>query len=540
MQGQIKYNLMEGTQTAGLPHIVVFGVGGGGGNAVEFMAQNQIEGVQFVAANTDAQVLSSLQVPHKIQLGEGGLGAGGKPERGREAAEKSIDQIREALKDADLTFITAGMGGGTGTGAAPVVAQVAKEMGSLTVAVVSLPFMYEMRHRQAEAGLQALIEYVDSLIVIPNDKLSELFGSKPNISLEESFARANMVLKNAVQGIAEVITRRGLVNVDFEDVRTVMSQKGYAMMGVGEAEGENRAMMAVEQAINNPLLDHVSIQGAKGLLVNITAGMVAQAEMDIIGRMVYELADEDAEIILGAANDETLGETLKVTVIATGLDQSAARKIGLRKDILFNNGNTAAGNQAQGHENGVTMHPYGQQEQRDVAGTQPVAGYQTQAGLSNAVSTPVGGTAGVVPSATPGVTSPQPGTVGMTPPPVQPTQPAGGAAMPAAGQPLTGEGLVNGQLPPEAGVHNQAGAGLQPGMGETVSPPVGTGQGQPASAAAQPQPVARTVQDITNTFVEEDRKALKEMARAAGEKMPSGIMGDGYLDIPTFMRDQND
>ncbi|HIQ40669.1 MAG TPA: cell division protein FtsZ [Sulfurivirga caldicuralii] len=311
----------ESVRTPGMPVIKVVGLGGGGGNAVEYMVRNRVEGVEFICANTDVQALNSLSVPVRIQLGESGLGAGAKPERGREAAMHNIDAIREHLRDADMVFITAGMGGGTGTGAAPVVAQVAREMGILTVGVVSRPFRFERRAQVAEEGIKALSEHVDSLIVIPNDKLIKVLGG--DFVMTKAFDYANEVLHGAVQGIAELITRPGLINVDFEDVRTVMGCKGYALMGVGVATGEDRATAATQKAINNPLLEDVKIEGAKGVLVNVTAGPdLTMQEWDDVGNMIDQLADAQANVIVGTSIDEGMEGELRVTVVATGLESA--------------------------------------------------------------------------------------------------------------------------------------------------------------------------------------------------------------------------
>ncbi len=316
----MRFELQEdNVHTPGMPLIKVIGLGGGGGNAVAYMAEKGLDGVEFICANTDAQALKALPVSRKIQLGDSGLGAGAKPEKGREAAVQNTDAIREHLRDADMVFITAGMGGGTGTGAAPVVAQIAREMGVLTVGVVSRPFSFERRGKVAEEGISALREHVDSLIVIPNDKLSKVLGG--DFKMKQAFEYANEVLHGAVQGVAELITRPGLINVDFEDVRTVMSCRGYALMGVGVASGEDRAVAATQKAINNPLLEDVKIQGAKGVLVNVTAGPdLTMQEWEDVGSMIDQLADEDASVIVGTSIDPELDGELRVTVVATGLE----------------------------------------------------------------------------------------------------------------------------------------------------------------------------------------------------------------------------
>ncbi len=303
--------------------IKVIGVGGGGSNAVNHMVEESIEGVEFICANTDAQALRNSKVKTNLQLGASvtkGLGAGANPDVGRQSAEEDRDRIRDALEGADMVFITAGMGGGTGTGAAPVVAEVAKELGILTVAVVTKPFPFEGRRRMkiAEEGIKALSAHVDSLITIPNEKLLEVLGRE--MSLLDAFKCANDVLLNATQGIAELITRPGLINVDFADVKTVMLGMGQAMMGIGSATGENRAREAAEAAIKSPLLEDIDLTGARGILVNITGGMnLSIGEFNEVGETVRDYADEEANVVIGMVIDPDLEEELRVTVVATGL-----------------------------------------------------------------------------------------------------------------------------------------------------------------------------------------------------------------------------
>ena len=303
--------------------IKVIGVGGGGGNAVNHMLKSNIEGVEFICANTDAQALSNTEVRTALQLGASvtrGLGAGANPERGYEAAMEDRDRIAEAIDGADMVFITAGMGGGTGTGAAPVVAEVAKELGILTVAVVTKPFGMEghKRTKIADMGIAALSEHVDSLITIPNDKLLQVLGK--TTSLLDAFKAANDVLLNAVQGIAELITKPGLINVDFADVRTVMSEMGVAMMGTGRATGEDRAREAAELAIRSPLLDDIDLSGANGLLVNITAGLdLGIGEFDEVGSIIREFACDEATVVIGTVIDPDMVDEIRVTVVATGI-----------------------------------------------------------------------------------------------------------------------------------------------------------------------------------------------------------------------------
>lgn len=303
--------------------IKVVGVGGGGGNAVKHMVDSNVEGVDFICANTDAQALTNTETTTVLQLGgtiTKGLGAGANPEIGRQAAMEDRDRIMEALQGADMVFITAGMGGGTGTGAAPVVAEVAKEMGILTVAVVTRPFPFEGRKRMkiADAGMNELQQNVDSLITIPNEKLLDVLGK--NTSLLDAFKTANDVLLGAVQGIADLIIRPGMINVDFADVRTIMSEMGMAMMGTGAARGESRAREAAEMAIRSPLLDDINLQGARGILVNITAGIdLTLGEFSEVGDTVEEFASENATVVVGTVIDPDMGEELRVTVVATGL-----------------------------------------------------------------------------------------------------------------------------------------------------------------------------------------------------------------------------
>ena len=303
--------------------IKVVGVGGGGGNAVKHMVESAVDGVDFICANTDAQALTSSDSTTVLQLGGAitkGLGAGANPEVGRQAAMEDRDRIAEALQGADMVFITAGMGGGTGTGAAPVVAEVAKEMGILTVAVVTRPFPFEGRKRIkiADAGMKELQQHVDSLITIPNEKLLDVLGK--NTTLIDAFKAANDVLLGAVQGIADLIIRPGMINVDFADVRTVMSEMGMAMMGTGVAGGESRAREAAEMAIRSPLLDDIDLQGARGILVNITAGLdLSLGEFSEVGDTVEEFASDNATVVVGTVIDPEMGDELRVTVVATGL-----------------------------------------------------------------------------------------------------------------------------------------------------------------------------------------------------------------------------
>ena len=309
--------------------IKVIGVGGGGGNAVKHMIENSVEGVDFICANTDAQALSDVDSHTVLQLGgeiTKGLGAGANPEIGRAAAVEDRERIAESLRGADMVFITAGMGGGTGTGGAPVVAEVAREMGILTVAVVTRPFSFEGRKRLniAENGLGELQQHVDSLITIPNEKLLEVLGK--NTSLLDAFKEANDVLLGAVQGIADLIIRPGMINVDFADVRTVMSEMGMAMMGTGSSRGENRAREAAERAINSPLLDDIDLEGARGILVNITAGLdLSLGEFSEVGDTIEEFASDEATVVVGTVIDPELHDELKVTVVATGLAGAASR-----------------------------------------------------------------------------------------------------------------------------------------------------------------------------------------------------------------------
>ncbi len=303
--------------------IKVIGVGGGGGNAVQHMVESGIEGVDFICANTDAQALKGTSAKTILQLGGNmtkGLGAGANPEIGRQAAIEDKARLEEVIEGADMLFITAGMGGGTGTGGAPVVAEIARDMGVLTVAVVTKPFPFEGRKRAkiAEQGIEELSKYVDSLITIPNAKLLKVLGK--GVSMIDAFKEANNVLLGAVQGIAELITRPGLINVDFADVRTVMAEMGMAMMGTGVGQGQERALEAVEAAISSPLLEDIDISGARGILVNVTAGDdIGIDEFDTIGARVEELADSDATIVVGTAIDPEMSGQLRVTVVATGL-----------------------------------------------------------------------------------------------------------------------------------------------------------------------------------------------------------------------------
>ncbi|WP_426662374.1 cell division protein FtsZ [Rhodanobacter aciditrophus] len=310
--------------------IKVIGVGGGGGNAVAHMINANIEGVEFIVANTDAQAMTSCNSRTHLQLGANvtkGLGAGANPEVGRQAALEDRERIEAMLEGADMVFITAGMGGGTGTGAAPVVAQLAKEKGILTVAVVTKPFPFEGRRRMQVAmkGIEDLSQHVDSLITVPNEKLLSVLGRE--VTLINAFKAANNVLQGAVQGIADLITAPGLINVDFADVRTVMSEMGLAMMGTGTASGDDRAQAAAEEAIKNPLLEDVNLNGACGILVNVTAGPnLTMREFDEIGRIIHDFASEDATVVIGTSLDAELKDEVRVTVVATGLNRAPASR----------------------------------------------------------------------------------------------------------------------------------------------------------------------------------------------------------------------
>jgi len=307
--------------------IKVVGVGGGGGNAIQHMVKAGIDGVDFICLNTDSQALTNTQAKTTLQIGGNitkGLGAGANPEIGRQAAIEDRERIMEVIQGSDMLFITAGMGGGTGTGAAPIVAQIAKELGILTVAVVTKPFSFEGNKRMVSAddGIKELTKHVDSLITIPNEKLLEVLGD--SISLLDAFKSANDVLMGAVQGIAELITRSGLINVDFADVRTVMSEMGMAMMGSGSASGEDRARVAAEAAIASPLLEDVDLTGARGILVNVTAGLDMKiGEFKDVGMAIREFASDEANVVVGTVIDPALSDELRVTVVATGIGSRA-------------------------------------------------------------------------------------------------------------------------------------------------------------------------------------------------------------------------
>jgi cell division protein FtsZ len=322
----------------GNARFTAIGVGGGGGNSIEHMVRSGIKGVSFACANTDRQALDRMSAPTRIQLGlqtSRGLGAGADPDVGRQAAQEEHERIREALQGSDMVFITAGMGGGTGTGAAPVIAEIAKEMGILTVAVVTTPFKFEGKRRfaSAERGLEDLSQYVDSLITIPNDKLMSVYS---NLSVIDAFKRADDVVLNAVRGISDLIINPGIINIDFADIRSAMTARGHAMMGIGSAKGDDRARVATEMAIRSPLLDNVLLEDAQGLLVNITASDAMLHEVDIVGDVIAQIADADANIFVGMVVDPDAGEELRITVIATGLSrddrQTQRRPLPTQKD----------------------------------------------------------------------------------------------------------------------------------------------------------------------------------------------------------------
>lgn len=328
MEQNMSIDMVDNTAFDAGTRIKVLGVGGGGGNAVQYMIDRQIKGVEFICANTDSQALSSSSAEHILQLGSNGLGAGSKPEKGREAAEEAQEDIRQALEGANMVFITAGMGGGTGTGAAPVIARVAREMGILTVGVVTKPFEWEGGRRMANAdsGVTELEANVDSLIVVLNERLLDVLGD--DVTQEEAFAQANDVLRNAVGGIAEIINEHGQINVDFADVTTIMSEPGKAMMGTASASGPDRARIAAEQAVACPLLEGIDLSGARGVLVLMTAapGSLKLKESQLAMNTIRAYAAPDAHIIYGAAYDNDMDDSVRVTVVATGLSRQGMRR----------------------------------------------------------------------------------------------------------------------------------------------------------------------------------------------------------------------
>lgn len=341
------------------PIIKVIGIGGGGSNAVEHMVREKIEGVEFFAVNTDAQALRTIEVGQTIQIGNSitkGLGAGANPEVGRTSAEEDKEILKKSLEGADMIFIAAGMGGGTGTGAAPVIAEVARELGILTVAVVTKPFSFEGKKRMlfAEHGLKELSKYVDSLIIIPNDKLLKVLDQ--GISLLDAFGAANNILKGAVQSIAELITRPGLMNVDFADVRTVMSEMGYSMMGTGTSSGEKRAEEASEIAISSPLLEDIDLSGARGILVNITAGFDLRLdEFEIVGNTIRSFSADNSTVVIGTSLDPKMENTLRVTVVATGIGMENGSEItGLQNTHMHTNSKNIYKNSEENSELEIT------------------------------------------------------------------------------------------------------------------------------------------------------------------------------------------
>jgi len=325
------FELLDGgTSSSGTARIKVVGIGGGGGNALNTMIHCNLLGVDFIAANTDAQALRASLAPIKVQLGNDvtrGLGAGSDPEVGKRAAIETMDSVKTALAGADMVFITCGLGGGTGTGGAPIIAEIAKSIGALTVAVVTKPFLFEgkKRERQAEEGLAELKKIVDTLIVIPNQRLLGLGGK--TMSLLEAFKKADEILFHAVKGISDLIMVPGLINLDFADVRSIMSEMGLALMGTGIASGENRAVEAAQRAISSPLLEDNSIQGARGVLLNITAGPdITLFEVSEASGLIQAEADEEANIIFGTVIDEAMGDEIRITVIATGFEQGGKKR----------------------------------------------------------------------------------------------------------------------------------------------------------------------------------------------------------------------
>lgn len=346
-----------------LAQIKVIGVGGGGSNAVNRMIENGVQGVEFITVNTDAQALHLAKSEHKLQIGDKltrGLGAGANPDVGKKAAEESRDLIANTLKGADMVFVTAGMGGGTGTGAAPVIAEIARECGALTVGVVTRPFTFEGRKRssQAELGIEALKEKVDTLIVIPNDRLLEIVDKKT--PMLEAFREADNVLRQAVQGISDLIAVPGLINLDFADVKTIMTERGSALMGIGLATGENRAAEAARKAIMSPLLE-TSIEGARGVIMNITGGSnLSLYEVNEAAEIVISASDPEVNMIFGAIIDENMKEEIKVTVIATGFEHKAS-SLPNRKPTANTSSGTVAAEPADSRNTSSTLRPFGNQ-----------------------------------------------------------------------------------------------------------------------------------------------------------------------------------
>ena len=369
----MKYELMDMSNEHAV--IKVIGVGGGGGNAVSHMVGSLVEGVEFICANTDAQALRKLNIDTIIQLGvelTKGLGAGTNPEVGRMAADENKERIKEVLEGADMVFLTAGMGGGTGTGAIPVIAEIARGMGILTVAVVTKPFSFEGKKKlaTAEQGIAELEKFVDSLIIIPNQKLLPVLGN--DVSLVNAFKAANDVLLDAVQGITELIVHPGTINVDFADVRTVMSGMGAAIMGTGSADGEYRAREAAEKAIACPLLEDINLQGARGILVNISAADMGIAEFDEVGNIVHEFASEDAVIKIGMSINPDLGDEIKVTVVATGMGlPSRAVKLSPKASVGYVNQNVAGEVNYEGLDKPTVMRQNKSESRETRFGAQP-------------------------------------------------------------------------------------------------------------------------------------------------------------------------
>lgn len=359
----------DNSNNYGKARFIVFGVGGGGGNAVEHMVQEGIHGVTFVAANTDRTALDNLTVPHKIQLGSEGLGAGGNPEEGRRYAEEDEAEIRATLEGYNMVFITAGMGGGTGTGAAPVVARIAKEMGILTVAVVTTPFKYEgtKRMKSAKEGVSQLTDLVDAIITIPNEKLLKIYKQ---VSFTDALKKADDVLLHAVSGLVQIVDTSDnvIINTDFRDVRTAMTAKGYAMMGIGRASGDDRARQATEKAIRSPLLDDIRLENAKGLLVNITAAEMMMHEPEEISEVLSSIVDlEDGNIFYGYVQDESMGDEIHVTVIATGLTLDDRPKVTMQAPPVQSLHTTPVGHVSALENQQVQPQPVVQQPQPAVA-----------------------------------------------------------------------------------------------------------------------------------------------------------------------------
>ncbi|MDO5613569.1 MAG: cell division protein FtsZ [Paracoccus sp. (in: a-proteobacteria)] len=536
-------NLMMNDDDELKPRITVFGVGGAGGNAVNNMIEKKLDGVEFVVANTDAQALAQSKASSRVQMGPKvteGLGAGAKPTIGAKAAEETIEDIVDHLMGAHMCFITAGMGGGTGTGAAPIIAQAAREMGILTVGVVTKPFSFEgtKRMRQAEEGVEALQKVVDTLIIIPNQNLFRLANEKTTFT--EAFAMADDVLYQGVKGVTDLMVRPGLINLDFADVRAVMDEMGKAMMGTGEAAGENRAVEAAERAIANPLLDEISLNGAKGVLINITGGYdMTLFELDEAANIIRDKVDADANIIVGSTLDPEMDGTLRVSVVATGIDAAvagSAEPAAPRRSMAAPLTQTPSMSRAESVEDDMPVPPRRNpapetapvasvRDQHLADDDMPAPGWQPKSGPAVAAARPA---SPMIHEDSAAYVAPKPRAAGVTPRPEVLERLQKAVAHPGESR----QQQAPRQQQPVA-EDQRAGAGRMAGLGRMLERMAGHNAGQGAAAAAKP-----TAGTLAERVSERVATRAREQEEANFDDLASPDAQGDNIEIPAFLRRQ--